>query len=284
MRKRLRSLAFRLLGRRRVYSLLMRLRPRSVHFSEIDLLEEHFAGIRGQGVMIDVGARHGESLMACQCRGWRIIAFEPDPANRAVLADKVDPRFVEIVPMAVSDHDAAAEPFFASPESDGVSSLTAFLASHREVARVPVTTLATALSGRSGETVDYLKIDTEGHDYFVLKGFPWDRFRPSVVACEFDDRKTVPLGYRYQDLGDYLVARGYEVFLSEWAPIERYGDVHSWRSWREYPCALQDANGWGNFLAFNPGTDLRRVRKYVARFESRNSHAQMPIRVAGAPR
>jgi FkbM family methyltransferase len=268
MKEQLKELAFRLLGRRRVLALLDGRRKRSATFSEIDLLEEHFCSSPAPGVMIDVGAHHGESLMASQCAGWRVIAFEPDPVNRRVLEKRTDPAFVEILPLAVSDHEAPEIIFYASPESDGVSSLSAFLPSHREVTRVPLTTLRVVLSARPNVTrVDFLKIDTEGHDFFVLKGFPWERFQPEVVTCEFEDGKTKALGYDYREMGDYLVQRGYHVFVSEWAPIARYGATHLWIGWSEYPCAISDPAGWGNFVAFRPDTDLSAVSRYVARFQ-----------------
>lgn len=273
MKTAIKTLAQLLLGRRRFFALQQRLRWRSSSFSEIDLIEEYFAGRAAPGFMLDVGARHGESLMFYQCRRWHVLAFEPDPANRTVLETRIDPAYVEILPMAVSNHEAQAVPFFASPESDGVSSLSAFLKTHREVTQVPLTTLSAVLATRPAiQSITYLKVDTEGHDFFVLEGFPWDRYLPEVVVCEFDDQKTVPLGYTWNNMGRYLLSKGYRVFASEWAPITRYGAKHTWVRWNEYPCQLKTPHGWGNFVAVRPSADLSRIGNYLKRITTHSAH------------
>ncbi len=40
---------------------------------------------RAPGVMVDVGAHYGSSLRPFAKDGWRVFAFEPDPANRQKL-------------------------------------------------------------------------------------------------------------------------------------------------------------------------------------------------------
>lgn len=89
----------------------------------------------------------------------------------------------------------------------------------------------------------------------MLQGFPWERGQPAVIECEFEDTKTVPLGYTFHDLARFLVERGYTVYVSEWHPIIRYGIRHDWRALMRYPCELADPKGWGNLLAFRDGID-----------------------------
>src|SRR3546814_302056 len=123
--------------------------------------------------------------------------------------------------------------------------------------------------------VDFLKVDTEGHDLFALKGFPWERFRPAVIECEFEDAKTVPLGYTFHDMARFLLEKGYRVLVSEWHPIIRYGVRHDWRRLVAYPCELSDEVAWGNILAFRDPVDesklaavigkLVRIRKETAK-------------------
>jgi hypothetical protein len=99
------------------------------------------------------------------------------------------------------------------------------------------------------KTVNFLKIDTEGHDLFVLKSYPWDTYKPDIIECEFEDKKTVDkLGYNWKDLAEYLHELGYNIIVSEWYPIERYGITHKWRKFHKYPCKLYDPNAWGNFI------------------------------------
>ena len=77
------------------------------------------------------------------------MAFEPDPDNRQTLEARVG-RFgqrVHIDPRALGDEAREGVPFYASPESTGISGLTAFRDSHalrtevervRELLSVPV--------------------------------------------------------------------------------------------------------------------------------------------------
>ena len=99
--------------------------------------------------------------------------------------------------------------------------------------------------------VNFLKIDTEGHDYFVLQSYPWNLDKPDVIECEFEDLKTVvKLNYNWKDMAEYLVKLGYKIIVSEWYPIVRYGTTHKWRGFKNYPCELDDKNAWGNFICF----------------------------------
>jgi len=255
----------RTLGRRRTRHLIAKLRGRANSFLETEMILEYFER-RPKGTMVDVGAHFGESFMEYLDDDWRILAFEPDPQNRQQLGKICDVRRIRLLDEAVSDKEIENASFFASDESSGISSLSAFRPTHHEVRRVRVTTLSKVLANEGIPQVDFLKIDTEGHDLFVLKGFPWEQQQPEVILCEFEDSKTLPLGYNYRTMGDFLVNKGYRVFLSEWYPIVRYGVQHSWRSLADYPANLQDPNAWGNFVAFRSGSNLQRIRPYLSEF------------------
>ena len=84
----------------------------------------------------------------------------------------------------------------------------------------------------------------------VLQGVPWGRIKPSAILCEFEDFKTVPLGYDFHRMAGFLVNQGYAVFVSEWHPIIRYGISHDWHKFAKYPCELSSPKAWGNLLAF----------------------------------
>ena len=224
-------------------------------FSEADFARAQFAGRRA-GTMLDVGAHYGESHRWYLRQGWKVVAFEPDPANRARIGRSAAPDRLHVHDCAISDREVHAAEYFASDESTGISALAPFVPSHKPVCRVQVRTLGALFQERRFDSCDFLKIDTEGHDLFVLRGFPWEAVRPDVILCEFEDRKTVPLGYDYRVLGDFLREKGYTVFLSEWAPITRYGVEHTWRRLVRYPAPLLDDRGWGNFVALRDDRPL----------------------------
>ncbi|MEH6592727.1 MAG: FkbM family methyltransferase [Halioglobus sp.] len=202
--------------------------------------------------MIDVGAHFGGSLAPFAEHGWKVFAFEPDPDNRA----KLESGFANMPNVIIDDRAISDQPgknvaFFASKVSTGISGLSAFHESHEEIAKVSVTTLAMFLAEQphDNQTIDFLKIDTEGFDLSVLKSVPWDDVQPRMILCEFEDFKTRPLGYDYHDLADYLVDKGYSLVISEWYPIERYGIRHKWRCFSRYPSNLCNSDAWGNIIA-----------------------------------
>jgi len=234
--------------------------------NEIRLIHEYLKGTPGSKVMIDVGAHFGGSSRPFLSSGWRVYAFEPDPANRKKLESLVT-QFpgLSIDPRAVGEREETDVPFYTSEVSTGVSGLTPYLSSHTETTRVDVTTLRCFCQEEGIAAVQLLKIDTEGFDLHVLKGFPWERLKPEVILCEFEDFKTKPLGYAFGDMAHYLEDRGYEVVVSEWYPIEQYGTSHSWRRFARYPCRLEDPKGWGNLIAFRDGVDWPRLLTAASR-------------------
>lgn len=214
-----------------------------------------------KGVMCDVGAHHGYSLLPFAKAGWQVFAFEPDPQNRARLLENVKPfPLVQVDSRAVSDEVVEDASFFTSTESSGVSSLSAFLPSHEAAYTVSITTLKDFISAQGLTRLDFLKIDTEGFDLMVLKGLPWGQVEPTIILCEFEDAKTSKLGYTYTTLADFLIERGYQVIVSEWRPIVRYGEQHAWRGYYTYPHHLHDEKGWGNLIATNDGALYQKLK------------------------
>ena len=202
------------------------------------------------GVMCDVGAHHGYCLIPFAKAGWQVFAFEPDPDNRSQLLENTRTHSgVHVDSRAVSDKTEASVPFYTSNESSGISSLSAFLPSHELTNTVSTITLSGFLLEQNLDRVDYLKIDTEGFDLMVLQGVAWEDVQPTVILCEFEDAKTKKLGYTYETLADYLVGKGYHVLVSEWRPIVRYGEQHSWRGYFTFPHKLHNGQAWGNLIA-----------------------------------
>ena len=237
-------------------------RSERAHIDEAELIARLFAGQPVAPVMVDVGAHHGWSAHRFLTRGWKIIAFEPDAANRRHLQDNFGSHpMMTVDPRAVADQPAEAQPFYTSDQSTGISSLKAFHGTHRQTATVPVTSLRDAVEEYGLSRIDFLKIDTEGYNLPVLKGLPWDKIQPRAILCEFEDRKTRLLGYTFHDMAVFLRDKGYTVLVSEWHPVVRYGIRHHWRRLLPYPCQLQDPAAWGNLIAFRdaPGNDTLRA-------------------------
>jgi len=233
----------------------------TAHYSEGDLVADFLAVEKGANrIMIDVGAHHGFALERFADAGWSVHAFEPDPTNRARLQQRSKRTWnLEINDRAVAETDDAIVDFYTSPESTGVSTLQPFLDSHAASHQVQTISLSTYMTDRAIGHVDHLKIDTEGHDLFALRSYPWDRDRPDTIECEFEDLKTLPLGYSTDDLVEYLREKGYEVLVSEWHPIVAYGVDHDFAGlWVHQPGRLGDRS-WGNLIAARSIEELQRL-------------------------
>src|SRR3546814_10201422 len=151
-------------------------------FDECRLVQQVFKGHGRDGVMVDVGAHFGIELAMFAGLGWQVYAFEPDPKNRRQLVTSFGnhPR-VAIDARAVSDVAGQELAFYTSDVSTGISGLSAFHASHIETQKVVTTTIADYVADQAIARIDFLKIDVEGFDFFVIKGIDWDGVNPDVI-------------------------------------------------------------------------------------------------------
>jgi FkbM family methyltransferase len=223
-------------------------------FQKIDEVEIVHEVLKGKkGVMIDVGAHFGTSLDSFMNDGWEVHAFEPDPKNRQKLLERIKGKSnVKLSTEAVTNQSGLELSFYSSEVSTGISGLSSFHASHKEVAKVKTITLKDYINANNVANIDFLKIDTEGHDLFVLQGFDWDNHtHPEVIVCEFEDKKSLPLDYSAKDLIAFLESKGYQTIISEWFPIIEYGKNHKWKQFlsKEKKNSLTETS-WGNIIAF----------------------------------
>lgn len=215
-------------------------------FSEADLIKDFFDSKNIVGTMLDVGVHYGESFIDYAKNGWIIFGVEPNPICIASL-----PKYdnFKLYQNAASDIDDQDVTLYTSTESTGITSLIPFNPDHKPFVTVKTITLKTIIQKENIKKIDFLKIDIEGYDFFALKGFPFEVLKPSIIICEFEDKKTRNLGYTYKDLAKLLLDQDYKVYVSEWFPIKKYGVQHDWKDIRSYAGSLLDENGWGNFIA-----------------------------------
>lgn len=222
-------------------------------FSEIGLIA-CFPFRASDPVMVDVGAHHGSSSACFAERGWHVLAFEPEPANRAAFERNMRQYpHVTCLSLAVSDVAADEVPFFVSRQHYGIHSLKPFHVTHEEAFTVRTVRLDDVLEEYGIASVTLLKIDVEGADFPALKGFAVEKYQPELAMLEFMDERTVPgFEYSHHDVVRYMADRGYSAFVSEWAPVTEYareGELtspHSWLGCSVYP--LDHEPAWGNLI------------------------------------
>jgi FkbM family methyltransferase len=226
----------------------------SCRFEELDLLLLFHYQTNNQPILVDVGAHVGYVSRQFADKGWKIIAFEPEPDNRHDLENNLKKYpDVTIIPKAVSNQDDQSVVFYVSSEYWGIHSLKPFHETHQPKLTVQTTRLDTALKKLNITDVTLLKIDTEGADFLVLQGFDFNQIKPEIVMCEFADDRSVPnFGCSHHDIAKYMREQGYEVFISEWASITEYGrkgqrsDPHYFLQCTRYP--LNHDPAWGNLI------------------------------------
>ena len=216
----------------------------------------------GSRIMFDVGAGSGSTFKSFAEKGWSVFAFEPDADNRrksAKLAKSYDNVIIDH--RAVSNKSELIVPFYKSDISSGISGLSAFHPSHVEAGKVETITLSRFCLENNIEAIEYLKIDAEGYDLFVLQGLNIDRIKPKIIMCEFEDIKTIPLGYTFENMSRFLHDRGYHILISEWYPAIKRGGPHRWRKIKIFPCKLEDRNAWGNIIAVQEKDQLINIMR-----------------------
>jgi FkbM family methyltransferase len=187
------------------------------NYSELNLLLRNPYHSDGELTFVDVGAFRGGFSRAFAKKGWRVIAFEPEPTNfhYCCLRNK---RFPEVtcVQKAVSNVSGKEVPFYVNELHPGRNSLKPFDDSHRSAALVETVRLDDALSELNIKNVTVLKIDTEGADFLGLKSFDFSCLHPEIVMVEFLDKRSKEyFGYTHHDMVSFMRQFGYKTYVSE---------------------------------------------------------------------
>jgi FkbM family methyltransferase len=244
----------------------------AIYFGEQDLLR-HFVDRRGGGVFVDVGANVGTFVAPFARRRWSVLAFEPHPQLHRELRTRFGrSQRVRIVQCAIADKPGEL-PFYTSSDHPGIHSLAPFHSSHEATAVVRVSTLSDELSRAGLERVTALKIDVEGADLLALKGLDFDHWRPEIAMIEFmDDRSEKHFGWNHHDAAEFMAARGYETWISEWTPLAEYnraerddGRPSRWLGLHAYDAADNPAHGNLIFVELGSGPRLEAAANAVER-------------------
>lgn len=222
---------------------------------ELDILFKYFIKVKKQhsGIMFDVGAHLGEVSYNYLRAGFEVYAFEPDLNKTKIeLLNKLKSfKNFYLSHLAASDTSGKELDFYTSDVSTGISSALKFHNSHVLSGKVKTIALRDFIIDNEIKTIDFIKIDTEGYDFFVIKGLGLENIKSTFIICEYENAKSEVLGYKLQDLLNYLQKYGYKIIISEWYPIQRYGKKHNWKRFL-FPPNFPDERSWGNVFAIQP--------------------------------
>ena len=71
------------------------------------------------------------------------------------------------------------------------------------------------------DKVDLLKIDTEGHEYFVLKGFGKNLSKIKVIFFEHHYDEMIVKGYTFSDIHNYLILKDFKPYSKFKMPFRK---------------------------------------------------------------
>ena len=200
------------------------------------------------GRFVDCGANVGlMGMLALHHRNADVIFLEPIPRlaaqiRRHVALNGFSGR-ARIHECAASDHDGEGE-FFEHATSDGRHSLTGGK-EFKPPLRIRLRRLATLLEEESWSHVDFLKIDTEGHDMEVLEGLG-GFLSPGKIKVIHSE-----MGENGPKIAELLKSLGYIPFAAKNLPYAKICRINA-----RVPAGMQS---WFSEVSGNPG----RVRNWL---------------------
>ncbi|MFN2532384.1 MAG: FkbM family methyltransferase [Pyrinomonadaceae bacterium] len=181
-----------------------------------DMILRHILGSdKMRGFYIDVGAFHPtlfSNTYFFYINGWRGINIEARPGSKR-LFDKVRPRDINLE-MGVSSDSGTMTYYFIGEDSTMNSFSEEFLhdigmwENVKSEIPVPISPLSAILDRYllPGQSIEFMNVDVEGHDFEVLASNDWSRFRPKIIVVE-DEGLDVGNSRIVQMMKDY----GYSV-------------------------------------------------------------------------
>lgn len=206
----------------------------SVHYGQSaeDIILGRLFPKKYKGFFIDVGCFHPvkyNNTYALYKKGWRGINIDIQPIKIKGF-DWIRPGDTNIA-MAASDRKGEVT-FWSNGLYTPTVTLEKSFADERHGAKyqyrpqtVQADTLTNIIDGTrfKNKPIDLLSIDVEGHDLQVLKGLDFERYRPDVIAVEFDAPSLNHV--EKNELHQFLTNHGY--VLINWVGLTQIYRHHS---------------------------------------------------------
>jgi FkbM family methyltransferase len=208
---------------------------------EQQLIRDFFGGAR-TGFYVEVGANDPQERSQTwhlEQAGWAGVLIEPQPDLAAKLREM---RTANVYAVACSSPEKAGRslPFHvAGPLSALDRDRMAPGAAPERTIAVPTRTLDEILTeARAPSPIDFLSIDVEGHEFEVLQGFDFARWRPRLILLE--DHVGNLDKHRFLTRAGYRIIRRYENngwYVPDDSPVKASW-LDRWEILRKYYLAL----------------------------------------------
>jgi FkbM family methyltransferase len=179
--------------------------------NELIIFAFYVANRSRYGRVADLGANIGLHTLMMARLGWRVDAYEPDPAHLSQLRGNLalnGVAGVQVHPAAVSDRAGAATfvRVLGNTTSSHLEGAKSGAYGELETLQVPVADVRSALAG-----VDFAKIDVEGHEAALIEALSAAAFTgmdmmveigtPAICERVFGHLSTIGVGAFSQKIG-----------------------------------------------------------------------------------
>lgn len=154
--------------------------------------------------VVDIGANVGSFALYAEQWAERvnIFCFEPNPQVLKLLYENLKGHEnIQIFPFALADFESEID-FYQHPHNTGQASAAIFNSGYNRIT-VPVRQAESSLSAAGLDSIDVLKIDTEGSEVAILSGLGAYLKKTTIIMLEYhseDDRRTID-----KLLGDFVL-------------------------------------------------------------------------------
>lgn len=172
-----------------------------------DLLLDHLIGDQKRGVYVDIGAAdYYSNTQFFREKGWRGVNVEPHPESyKRICKNRPDDLNMQV---GVAE-SAGIMPFYAVEEHRTRSTFNKVVADNcgfpYKTINIATLPLHSILSATGVGVIDLMSIDTEGHDFQVLKSNNWSRWIPRFIIIEIQPPAGIPL----EQWEPFLLQKGY---------------------------------------------------------------------------
>jgi FkbM family methyltransferase len=182
----------------------------------IDMLSDFFFKDQKDGIYIDVGCHHpflNNNTYPLHKRGWKGINVDLDYSS--IDSFNFFRKNDHNIQIAVSDVKGQADLYFFHNRAAKNTLSKSSGDQSKKIIKVQTDTLNNIISASKfkDRKIDFLSIDVEGFEINVLKGFDFEKYKPSLVVLEFIDPNIKE--FFYQKIENILDSTLYKYMIDQ---------------------------------------------------------------------